>query len=205
MIAPWPEAQQVVKPAFHVSMQQILERLASLHTRLCPRQVLGARIGLLGGELLGLELPRTDKRLLTLVETDGCFVDGVLVATGCRVGRRTMRVLDYGKTAAAFVDVETGEAVRVRPRSSIRELACRSVPTAIDPWHAQLEAYQWLPAADLLEAQPAMLPAPLPALLGRPGLHIPCVSCGEEIMNDRQIEVAGQAWCRACRGVSGLA
>lgn len=42
--------------------------------RLCPRQVMGARIGLQGGRLLGLALPQVSgqKRLLTFVETDGC-------------------------------------------------------------------------------------------------------------------------------------
>jgi formylmethanofuran dehydrogenase subunit E len=30
----------------------------------------------LAGELLQLELPRVDKRLLVIAETDGCAVDG---------------------------------------------------------------------------------------------------------------------------------
>ncbi|MCC6175174.1 MAG: formylmethanofuran dehydrogenase, partial [Chloroflexi bacterium] len=46
-----------------------MERLLPLHARLCPRQILGARIGLYAGELLGLDLPQTDKRLLAIVET----------------------------------------------------------------------------------------------------------------------------------------
>ena len=50
------------------------------------------------------ELPQTDKRLYTFVETDGCFADGVMVATGCSLGHRTLRLIDYGKVAATFVD-----------------------------------------------------------------------------------------------------
>ena len=57
--------------------------------------------------LLNLPLPQKDKRLLTFVETDGCFADGVSVATGCWLGRRTMRLVDYGKVAATFVDTHT--------------------------------------------------------------------------------------------------
>ncbi len=34
-------------------------------------------MALLAGELLDLELPRTDKRLLVIAETDGCTVDGI--------------------------------------------------------------------------------------------------------------------------------
>ncbi len=65
-------------------------------------------MGLLAGRWLGLDVPRDDKRLLTFVETDGCAADGVSSATGCRVGGRTLRVIDFGKVAATFVDTLTG-------------------------------------------------------------------------------------------------
>ena len=67
-------------------LTDLLEQTVTLHHHLCPRQVLGVRMGMLAGELLGLELPQTDKRLITFVETDGCFADGVAVATGCTLG-----------------------------------------------------------------------------------------------------------------------
>ena len=93
------------------------------HTHLCPRQVLGARIGLAGASALGLDLPRADKRLLVILETDGCFADGIDAATGCTVGHRTMRIEDYGKIAATFVDVETERALRIAP-----SLMCANEP-----------------------------------------------------------------------------
>jgi formylmethanofuran dehydrogenase subunit E len=64
----------------------LLQQSAALHRHLCPRQVLGVRMGLYAAELLGLALPQSDKRLFTIVETDGCFADGVSVATGCTLG-----------------------------------------------------------------------------------------------------------------------
>ena len=105
------------------NLEQLLEELARSHKHLCPRQVLGVRMGLYGGELLGLPVPQTDKRLITFVETDGCAADGVSTATNCWVGRRTLRVLDYGKVAATFVDAQTGRAVRLAPRAEIRTQA----------------------------------------------------------------------------------
>lgn len=77
-----------------------LARLAGRHRHLCPRQVLGVRMGLYAAERLGLPVPQDDKRLVAFVETDGCFADGVGAATGCWLGRRTMRLLDYGKAPA---------------------------------------------------------------------------------------------------------
>ncbi len=67
--------------------------------------------------------PRKDKRLLVIVESDGCFVDGVSVTTGCTVGHRTLRVEDYGKVAATFVDVSSERALRVA-----RVATCASAP-----------------------------------------------------------------------------
>ncbi len=112
------------------SLEQLLNTCAILHDHLCPRQVLGVRMGILGGHLLGLEIPRYDNRLVTFVELDGCGADGVSVATGCRIGRRNLRVLDYGKTAATFVDVETNGAVRVRPDPQARDRAQSYAPDA---------------------------------------------------------------------------
>jgi len=114
-------------------IQEYLAKSASLHSQLCPRQVLGVRMGTYAGRLLGLELPQTDKRLLTIAETDGCFVDGVSATTGCSVGRRTLRVEDYGKVAATFVDSHTGESLRIVPRANARRLAAEYADIVSSP------------------------------------------------------------------------
>ncbi len=189
--------------AGHVLTPMLVEACAANHTRLCPRQVLGLRIGLLGARSLGLAVPSSDKRLLAIVETDGCFADGVAVATGCSVGRRTMRVVDYGKVAAVFVDVETGRAIRVAPRSGIREQAWAYAPGKPESrWHAQLAGYQAMPDAELLAVQPVVLNTPLEALLGHAEDRAVCAACGEEIINRREVVEAGRVLCRACAGES---
>ncbi|NHZ71528.1 MAG: formylmethanofuran dehydrogenase, partial [Aquificales bacterium] len=111
-----------------MDIQTLLEQSSSRHRHLCPRQVLGVRVGLAGGAALGLELPRRDKRLLAITETDGCFADGLAVATGCELGHRTLRLADYGKIAAVFVDVKTNTAVRVAPQLDIRQKAREYAP-----------------------------------------------------------------------------
>lgn len=179
----------------------LFARSAALHGgRLCPRQVLGVRLGLRAGELLGLALPQADKRLLTLVETDGCFADGVAVATGCRLGRRTLRLVDHGKVAATVVDTRTGRAFRLRPHPAARERAPDYAPGAPTRWQAQLLGYQAMPADQLLQAAAVTLTIPVEALVGRPGLRVPCARCGEEIGNGREVIVAGRPLCRSCAG-----
>ena len=101
-------------------LSELLARSSALHGHLCPRQILGVRLALLAGERLGLDFPRTDKRALVFVETDGCFADGVSVDSGCWLGRRTMRLIDHGKVAATFVDTRTRRAVRAAPQTDLR-------------------------------------------------------------------------------------
>ena len=76
-------------------LTSLLAQSAARHSHLCPRQVLGVRIGLAGLAAVGLAGPAVDKAALVIVETDGCFVDGVEAATGCSPGRRTLRIEDF--------------------------------------------------------------------------------------------------------------
>ena len=181
-------------------VQPLLTVVSAMHKHLCPRQVLGVRMGLYGGELLRLELPQQDKRLFTFVETDGCFVDGITVATGCSVGHRTLRLMDFGKVAATCVDTKTGKAVRIWPNPQCRARAASYAPNASNRWRAQLEAYQVMPTAELLLAVEVELLLDLDALIARPGIRVNCSSCGEEILNQREVIQDGTMLCRSCAG-----
>ncbi|HZY44034.1 MAG TPA: FmdE family protein, partial [Anaerolineae bacterium] len=134
----WIEAPSV----YDRSLIDLLSESAARHKHLCPRQVLGVRMGLFAAHELQIDLPRNDKRLLIIVETDGCFVDGLSAATGCSIGHRTLRLIDHGKIAAAFIDTETNQTVRIVPKRSARQAARQYGPKAQSRWHAQLEAYQ---------------------------------------------------------------
>jgi formylmethanofuran dehydrogenase subunit E len=183
-----------------LSLTDILEQSAAQHSHLCPRQVLGARIGLAGAAALGLEAPRGDKRLLVIVETDGCFADGVATATGCTVGHRTLRVEDYGKIAATFVDTKTGQAIRVAPNLDVRQRAYTYAPQEKRHYFAQLVAYQVMPDHELLSVQEVSLTTPVEALISRAGVRVNCMLCGEEIINERQVQRGGLLLCKACAG-----
>lgn len=182
------------------TFEELLQTSASLHHHLCPRQVLGVRIGLAGGRWLGLEVPQTGKRLLTIVETDGCGADGIAVATGCWVGRRTMRVLDFGKVAATMVDTDTERAVRITPSANSRQLARSYAPHAASRWEAYLLAYQRIPDDELLTVQEVRLELSLAEILSRDGYRVNCIRCGEEIINEREVMLNGEPWCRSCAG-----
>jgi len=185
----------------------LLKETAERHTHLCPRQVLGVRLGLRALQDLDLigddYRPRflnLDKRVLAIVETDGCGADGLAIATNCSVGRRTLRVLDFGKLAATLVDTQTNKAVRVAPSASARQLASQLLPESIDPWHAYLQAYQVIPDSKLLNLQKVNLTLSIDEILSKPNSRATCCACGEEIMNEREVLGDNGVLCRSCAG-----
>jgi len=183
-----------------VMLQTLLEISASRHSHLCPRQVIGVRLGLAGAATLEIEVPQKAKRLLTIVESDGCFADGVEVATGCTIGHRTLRVEDYGKIAATFVDTKSGRAVRVAPQLDLRQKAYQYAPHQEKRYFVQLEGYQVMPIEELVFIEEVQLTTPIPKIISRAGVRVNCNACGEEIINEREILVNGFAYCKACAG-----
>lgn len=187
-------------------LDDILSHSAALHRHLCPRQVLGARIGILGLAWHGL-LPadsptRFDnkrKRLFTIVETDGCGCDGISTAVDCWIGRRTLRVEDYGKLAATIVNRDTQQAVRIAPLAASRNSA-RDFRPDLSKWQAYMEGYRYLPDNLLLQVSPVQLKLDVEKLISKPRARALCASCGEEIMNEREVMVAGDPLCTQCAG-----
>jgi formylmethanofuran dehydrogenase subunit E len=183
-----------------MDIQPFLELSSRDHAHLCPRQILGVRIGLAGMKALGFHEPPAKKQLLVITETDGCFVDGVIAATGCTVGHRTLRVEDYGKAATTFVDTATGQAVRIAPALNVREKAYTYSPDEPRHYFAQMRAYQIMPDDELLTFTEVTLNVSVMAIVSRPGVRVNCDLCGEEIMNEREVRKMGRTLCRACAG-----
>ena len=183
-----------------IDLQALLEASAARHDHLCPRQVLGVRAGLAGLSALDLSFPVENKSLLVIVETDGCFTDGIEAATGATVGHRTLRVEDYGKIAATFVKVSSGEAVRISPRLDVRQRAWVYTPNEANQYESQLRAYQLMPDPELFNICKVELSVSLEKIISQAGLRILCDNCGEEIINEREIHHEGFTLCRACAG-----
>src|SRR5208283_5837677 len=79
------------------NLDELLRDAEQAHGHLCAGQVLGARLAMLGLEMLGIDDPRGKdrKRLITFVEIDRCATDAVAVVTGCRLGKRALKFRDW--------------------------------------------------------------------------------------------------------------
>ncbi len=183
-------------------LDDYLREAERAHGHLCAGQVLGVRMAMLGLERLGIEDPRGKdrKRLVTFVEIDRCMTDAVALVTGCRLGKRALKIRDWGKVAATFVDLATGEAVRVVARESSKALACQMHPELADKNRQQMLAYREMPAEDLFEVQAVRVQLSPEEFPGYKGERVVCDQCGEGINFRREVRRDGQVLCRGCAG-----
>jgi formylmethanofuran dehydrogenase subunit E len=183
-----------------VLVEELIAACASLHRRVSPRQIIGVRMGLHGGELLGIEVPQSGKRLFTVAESDGSWVDGLTLATNCSIGHRNLRIEDLGKIAATFVNSHTGKSVRLAPRTDAKERARLYAQTEKGNWQSQIVGYKSMPDGELFDVQAVEILTSVSAYLSRPGAKAICAECGEEVINEREVCRDGQVYCRTCAG-----
>jgi len=185
------------------TLQEYMALAAQSHGHMCPGQVLGIRLAMLGLKSLAIDDPvKYRKRLMTFVEIDRCATDAVSLVTGFRLGKRSLKFLDYGKVAATFLDLETNRAVRVVARDDAREKARAMFPELPEPHQQQLAAYQVMEDADLFILQPVRVKLAAEDLPGRPRARVACEQCGERVNDGRERRVNGRVLCRSCAGES---
>ncbi len=182
------------------NLDELLQEAAVAHGHLCAGQVLGVRMAMLGCDRLGIADPRGKdrKRLVTFVEIDRCATDAIGVVTGCRLGKRALKFLDWGKMAATFVDLESGRAVRICARESSKEAARQLHPEIENKNQQQMLAYRELPENILFTEEWVQVPLDPKEFPGYKGDRVACSICGEGINYERYTVRDGQKLCHGC-------
>lgn len=182
--------------------ENLLEEAAKIHGHLCPGQVLGVKMSLLGLREIGITDPKGKdrKNLMVFVEMDRCATDAIQSVTGTSLGKRTMKFWDYGKMAATFLNLQTGKAIRVIAREDIRKRAAAFLPDEPDKYRAQLEFYRQLPLEELFYLKKVRVEVKPEDMPGRPQRRVPCGKCGEYVQDGREIISGTQTLCRPCAG-----
>lgn len=189
----------VLEARHHNGFERLLAESEALHGHVCPGQVLGVRMALLGCRELGIEDSRKEtKRLVVYVEIDRCAADAIQVVTGCKLGKRTMKHVDYGKLAATFIDLSTGKAVRIAARAEARAKATLWGSLEGTKYETEVAAYKAMADEELFHIESVAVQIPVEDLPGPPKSRVMCEECGEEVNDCREVMVAGKVLCRAC-------
>jgi formylmethanofuran dehydrogenase subunit E len=172
---------------------------------MCAGQLLGARMALVGCRLAGLEDPRGADRKKTIVwvEIDRCMADAVSAATGVRLGKRSLKYVDYGKVAATFLNTETKKAVRVVALESSRALADERFAAIGNKRERQFRAYSEATDEELFKIEEVALQLDEMDAPGSPRSRVICEICSEGVNDGREIiRPDGGLVCRSCSGAS---
>lgn len=179
----------------------LIEECGALHGHICPGQVLGVRMAVLGCHLVGIGDPRgvDRKSLLVWVEIDRCVTDAVSAVTGVRLGKRSLKFLDYGKVAATFLNLTEGCAYRVVAKEESRQLADALYPAIGEKKERQMLTYRRANVSDLFKIESVRPDFGDFEMPGSPRRRVFCAQCGEGVNDGRDIlDALNRRVCRAC-------
>lgn len=171
----------------------LLQKAKAFHGEICAGIILGTRMTMAGMRELGMDPMQKNRNLIVYVEIDRCIADAIQAITGCSLGHRTLKYKPYGKFAATYIDLASGNAVRVavaekkRTDKSGKEAMKEAVRILLD-----------VPEEELLRIKRVKVTIPDGDLPGMPKNRTRCHRCGEMIIDNKEITSDDIVLCGNC-------
>ncbi|NMB78070.1 MAG: formylmethanofuran dehydrogenase [Methanomicrobiales archaeon] len=171
----------------------LLQKAKAFHGEVCAGIILGTRMTIIGMRELGMDPQQRNRNLMVYVEIDRCIADAIQAITGCSLGHRTLKYLPYGKSAATYIDLASGNAVRVNVLEKKR--TDKTGPEAMK------EANKLLldaPEPDIFQVRRVQVTIPDSDMPGMPKNRTRCSRCNEMIVDDKQVRTGDTVLCGNC-------
>jgi formylmethanofuran dehydrogenase subunit E len=186
------------------------EKVIDFHGHSCPGIAIGFHAAKVA--LKRLQAIRAgDEELVAIVENDSCGVDAIQVLTGCTFGKGNLIFKDLGKQVYTFACRNSGRAVRVAIKGSIkrrdplfkelRDKVYGGTASADDrkAFHKhqqdRIRDILDLPDDEFCEIREVNIEFPSKASIY--DSHI-CAQCGEQVMEPRARVKGGRIVCLPC-------
>lgn len=195
-------------------LETLLLDAGGFHGHFCPELSFGLVAGVFARRELGVD-PGDGEALVTVVETNDCFADGIQYATGCTFGNGGLVYRDLGKPAVAVVrrggrgvriaatdpdvfdesswpddGVERGDDKRNSTGEGGSRVDERRAAAAFDVIRRPLETF-----CDVRTHVPVEIPDPTAV-----GDVVNCADCGEPVRASRAVRRDGESLCLPCAG-----
>lgn len=170
----------------------LLERAKNFHGGLCAGIVIGTRMTIAGLKALSMNPFLKNRNLIVYAEIDRCMADAIQAITGCSLGHRTLKYVDYAKFGATFLDLSTTKAVRVSVLGSPPERVAK------DGMKSAIKLFSQMPEHKFLRLQEVQVKLPEMDMPGNPRHQTVCTRCGEYIYDGREVVIDGKRLCKAC-------
>lgn len=185
------------------------------HGHKCPAMPTGLRAGLAAMAKLGVARAK-NQELRVIAETGkghamGCFLDGVMTATGCTYGKANIEKRYWNKLAFTLIDTASGRAVRVAVKPEFIEAGLNGPFVKLRKQGVQPQ-----------DVDPAIVDPLVDKVLSRPAdevLHVGdvfktdvaktkgtfdvvrCAKCGEAVfVTKARLGANGETLCVPCAG-----
>lgn len=180
-----------------------LDRALAFHGHICPGMYNGVKMALGARQILGLP-SYPDKNLIVVTETDRCITDALMITTGCRLGRKTLKFRDIGKFAATFVLLGQNVSFRLCQKDGIVRRAMNKLEEEGIDYHDHQKgaaAFLEVPFFEHFSLQSAEVAFAKEDLPGRLEIKVNCDNCAETVMDNRHVIFSGQKLCKTCRNL----
>ena len=165
-----------------------VNKVNDFHGHICTGIVLGTRMSLAALRYLAVDPHTKKKNLICYAEIDRCMTDAVMIVTSCSPGKRSLKIVDYGKFAMTLINQDTGNAVRVTVNDYHRSEDMEETKRTI----------MAIPDRRLLSLHDVHVKIPENDLPGFPRKTAVCSVCGEQIMDGRDTERNSAVLCKGC-------
>lgn len=192
-----------ISPQRQEQIDNLVRTAAAAHGHLCPGQVIGVRMAILGLGLLGYPCPLgypEIKNVVGFVEIERCLADAVATASGLRLGRGSLKFVNLGLLAATFHDLPSGRGVRVVSRDDARALAADYAPQESGDHARQVAAYRVMPDETLFDVHWVKVDLAPEEMPGARPPKIPCQQCGIDVRSGQIRIVGDRRLCAVCAG-----
>ena len=187
------------------------ERAVEFHGHSCPGLATGFRVAQIAISRLN-EVRSADEEIVAIVENDACGIDGIMLLTGCTLGKGNLIYRDFGKQVYTFASRNSGLALRIAVNSEILHNATPEITklrqkvfggTATQEEQEafgqiqkqKIEHLLNMPAEDFCKVEKINFTLPGKARIFN---SVKCQVCGEYVMEPRARVQNGEFVCLPC-------
>ena len=169
-----------------------LEKVKEFHGEICGGTAIGTKLAMYGLELMQMELNTRHKNLIVILEIDRCMADAIQAVTKCSMGKRSLKQAYYGKFAATFYNMDTGEALR------IVDIDANKKDKKKETRDEMIERFKTTPPEELFDVQKVKVKLTEAQMPGKPHVTEICSICGDKVTDNHHLMVDGKPVCKPC-------
>jgi len=128
-----------------------------------------------------------------------CVIDAIQAVTGCKLGKRTLKYIDYDKVTTIFLNTTTSKAFRIVACDECRDKVWAYSDGETENKVAQSLAYKIMPDENLFNVMPVQIDLSPFDMPGHRLVRVTCANWGEGVNYGREVVRDKEVFFRPCQ------